>query len=164
LLDAYARAGENIKFANLAVALLPEARAALPKDSPQLAGLLAQTGLGLLEQKRWTEAEALLRECLAIREKNQPAEWLIFNTQSMLGGSLLGQKKYAEAEPLLLSGYAGMKKREVQIPPQGKVRLLEAVERLVQLYEATDNKDEAARWRKELEALRAAPKKTEQQP
>ncbi len=27
----------------------------------------------------------------------------------MLGGALLGQKKYAEAEPLLLKGYEGMK-------------------------------------------------------
>ena len=34
----------------------------------------------------------------------------------------------------------------------GKIRLHEAVERLVQLYEATDKKDEAAKWRKELEA------------
>jgi len=30
----------------------------------------------------------------------------------MLGGSLLGQKRYAEAEPLLLSGYEGMKQRQ----------------------------------------------------
>ena len=61
---------------------LPEARKALPKDSPQLAGLLAQIGLGLLEQKKWTEAEPLLRECLAIREKTQPDEWTTFNTRS----------------------------------------------------------------------------------
>jgi hypothetical protein len=48
-----------------------------------------------------------------------------------------------------------MKKRAAQIPPHGKVRLTEALERLVQLYEATDRKAEAARWRKELEAARA---------
>ena len=61
---------------------LPEARKALPKESPQLAGLLAQIGLGLLEQKKWTEAEPLLRECLAIREKTQPDVWSTFNTKS----------------------------------------------------------------------------------
>ena len=48
----------------------------------------------------------------------------------MLGGALLGQKKYAEAEPLLLAGYEGMKQREAKIPPEGKVRLTEALERL----------------------------------
>ena len=84
---------------------------------------------------------------------------MTFNTESLLGGSLLGQKKYAEAEPLLLSGYAGLKEREKTIPPPGKVRLPEAAERLAQLYEATGKKDEAAKWRKELEAARAAQKK-----
>ena len=70
----------------------------------------------------------------------------------MLGGALLGQKKYADAEPLLLAGYEGMKQREKTIPPQDKdLRLREALERLVQLYEATDKKDEAAKWRKELD-------------
>ena len=42
----------------------------------------------------------------------EPDTWTTFNTKSMLGGALLGQKKYAEAEPLLLKGYAGMKRRE----------------------------------------------------
>ena len=76
----------------------------------------------------------------------------------MLGAALLGQKKYADAEPLLLSGYQGMKKQEAKIPPQGKVRLTEALERLVQLYEATNKKDDAAKWRKELEARKSQEK------
>ena len=80
--------------------------------------MLAQIGLGLLQQKKWTEAEPLLRESLAIREKTQPDVWTTFNTKSLLGGALLGQKKYAEAEPLLLAGYEGMKQREKTIPPQ----------------------------------------------
>src|SRR5204863_87015 len=50
----------------------------------------------------------------------------IFNTRSMLGGVLLGQKKYADAEPLLQSGYDGMNERAAKIPPQGKDRLTEA--------------------------------------
>ena len=79
----------------------------------------------------------------------------------MLGGALLGQKKYAEAEPLLIAGYEGMKQREATIPPQGKDRLTEALERLVQLYEATDKPDEAAEWRKELEANKSAEKPPE---
>jgi hypothetical protein len=77
----------------------------------------------------------------------------------MLGGALLGQKRYADAEPLLLKGYEGMKAREKTIPHQGMVRVPEALERLVQLYEATGNKDEAARWRTELVAIKAAEKK-----
>jgi hypothetical protein len=37
---------------------------------------------------------------------------MTFDAQSMLGGSLLGQKKSAESEPLLWKGYEGMKQQE----------------------------------------------------
>ncbi len=60
------------KLADLLQAQLREARKALPKGSPELAGLLAQIGSSLLQQKKWSEAEPLLRVCLAIREKKQP--------------------------------------------------------------------------------------------
>ena len=112
--------------------------------------ILAVLGLSLIQQGKWAEAEAILRECLAIREKVQPDEWTTFNTRSLLGGSLLGQKKYAEAEPLIVSGYEGMKAREAKIPPPGKPRLAEAAERVVKLYEAWGKKDKAAEWRARL--------------
>jgi hypothetical protein len=67
-----------------------------------------------------------------------------------------GQKKYIDTEPLLLAGYEGMKKREAKMSAQQKIRLTEALERLVQLYEAMDKKDDAAKWRKELEANKTA--------
>jgi hypothetical protein len=74
----------------------------------------------------------------------------------MLGGALNGQKKRAEAEPLMVQGYEGMKQRAAQIPLNGKPRLAEALERLVQLYDAWGKPDKAARWRSELESEKAA--------
>ena len=65
---------------------------------------------------QFDRAEPLLRECLAIRTKTQPDVWSTFSTQSLLGGSLLGQGKFAEAEPLVVSGYEGLKAREARIP------------------------------------------------
>ena len=122
-------------------------------DSPAYSSALAALGLNLLYQKKWTDAEPIIRECLAIREQTEPDEWRTFNAKSLLGGVLLGQKKYDEAEPLLLVGYEGLKLREAKIPPPPKDRLLrEAVERLVQLYEATGKPDEADKWRKTLES------------
>lgn len=59
-----------------------------------------------------------LRESLAIREKTQPDAWTTFDSKSLLGGALLGQKKVADAEPLLLAGYEGMKKRENATAPR----------------------------------------------
>jgi tetratricopeptide (TPR) repeat protein len=149
LIEAYSKAGEKAKAADMLLEQLPAARKTLPKDSPQLAGMLAQIGLGLLEQKKWAEAEPLLRECLAIREKQEPDDWRTFNTNSILGGALLGQKKYADAEALLISGYEGMKKREKTIPPQGMPRLPEAIDRLIELYTAINKADEAKQWRAE---------------
>ena len=156
MIDAYTKAGENAKLADLLQEQLAEARKSLPKDSPELAGLLAQIGLSLLQQKKWTEAEPLLRECLAIREKTQPDVWSTFNTKSLLGGALLGQKKYAEAEPLLLKGYEGMKQREKTIPPQASTRLPEALDRLIELYTATNKPDEVKKWQAERAKYPAA--------
>jgi hypothetical protein len=149
LIDAYMKMGENAKITDLLRERLSEARKTLPKDSPQLAGLLAQIGMGLLEQKKWAEADPLLRESLAIREKAQPDLWSSFNTKSVLSGALLGQQKHAEAEPLLIAGYEGMKHREAAIPAPGKPRVLEALDRLVELYTVTNKPDEVKKWQAE---------------
>src|SRR5262249_46181100 len=129
LLDASRKAGEHVKFANPPQEQLAEARKALPAGSLELAGLLAQISLGLLEQQKWTQAEPLRRECLTSRVKKAPDDWLTFSTKSQLGAALLGQKKYAEAQPLLLAGYAGLKQREKAIPAQlRQTRLTEAID------------------------------------
>jgi tetratricopeptide (TPR) repeat protein len=161
---AYAEAKQAAKAATTLVAFVDGMRSRMPKDSPPFAGLLAEVSHDLLDCGQHAAAESLLRECLAIRQKTQPDAWTTFNSKSLLGGALVGQKKYADAEPLLLKGYEGMKQREKTIPATGVVRLTEAVERLVQLYEATGKKDTAAKWRKEREAIKTTPQKTEKQP
>jgi hypothetical protein len=104
----------------------------------------------MLKAARFRAAEHLIRDCLALREKTQPDAWTTFHTKSLLGGALLGQKKYTDAEPLLLAGYEGMKQREATIPqPDGKVRLPEALDRLIELYTAIDKPDEVKKWRAE---------------
>jgi non-specific serine/threonine protein kinase/serine/threonine-protein kinase len=49
----------------------------------------------------------------------------------------------------LLKSYEGMKAREAMIPEQGKVRLPEALDRLIELYTATDKPDEVQKWQTE---------------
>jgi tetratricopeptide (TPR) repeat protein len=115
---------------------------------------------GLLDAKQFPKAEKHLRESLVVRERNQSDAWTTFNAKSLLGGALLGRQKYADAEPLLRASYEGLKRHADKIPPEGKVCLTEALERLVQLYDARGNADEAARWRKELEAQIKAAGKT----
>ena len=114
-----------------------------------VSGALAELGLNLLQQNKYAEVEPLLRECLEIRVKLQSDVWFTFNTKSMLGGALLGQKKYADAEPLLLAGYEGMKQREKTIPTNGKIRLPEALDRLIELSTATNKPDDVKKWQAE---------------
>jgi hypothetical protein len=123
-------------------------------DSLDHATQLALLATNLLDQHTFREAEGVARTCLTIRANKQPQEWATFQTQVLLGATLLGQGKYADAEPLLLQGYRGLKGREKTIPPQDKGRVPQALGRLVQLYEAWGKPDEAARWRKDLEAAR----------
>ena len=149
LLEAYTTAGEQSKTADLVRELLSEVRKTLPHESPQLAAQLASLGLLLLQTKAFTEAERLIRECLAIRAKKEPDDWRTFNTQSMLGGALLGQKKYPEAEPLLLKGYEGMKQRQRSIPAEACTRIPEALDRLIDLYTATNKPEEVKKWQAE---------------
>ncbi len=129
-----------------------------PAD-PRTVAIMAPLGLGLIQQGKWTEAEPVLRETLTIREKLQPDEWSTFLTRSLLGGSLLGQRKYAEAEPLIVAGYEGMKAREARIPAPAKPRLPESAERVVKLYEDWGKQDKVAEWRAKLARPAEEPKK-----
>jgi serine/threonine protein kinase/tetratricopeptide (TPR) repeat protein len=122
------------------------------KHGPESAGYakhLEGLGSNLLRQNKHADAESIFRESLSIICKTQPEAWTAFNAQSLLGEALTGQKKYADAEPFLLDAYQGLE-RAVKIPPKFKVRLTEALQRLVQLYEAWEKPDEAAKWRREL--------------
>jgi tetratricopeptide (TPR) repeat protein len=132
-------------------------RKASPRGGTALASALAGLGTNLLSQRKWAEAEPVLRECLAVREKVLPDDWSRFNTTSQLGGALAGQGRYAEAEPLVVAGYEGMKAREARIPLSGRPRLSEAAARLVPLFEALGRPDAAASWRARLAASETLP-------
>jgi hypothetical protein len=73
-----------------------------------------------------------------------------FDVMSQLGGSLLGQGRYADAERLVLAGYEGLKARSARIPPAGRPRLVEAAVRVIRLYEAWARPDQAAAWKRKL--------------
>jgi serine/threonine protein kinase/tetratricopeptide (TPR) repeat protein len=148
----YVETGQFAKAEPLRRELLETSQRRDGDASPSATRARANLGLVLLKQHKFGEAEPILRKCLALREKKEPDIWTTFNTKSMLGGSLLGQKKYAEAESLLLSGYEGMKARENAISLRAQPRMADAIERLIQLYEVTGKKDQADQWRKKLPA------------
>jgi hypothetical protein len=80
--------------------------------------------------------------------KKQPDDWQTFRAESVLGASLAGEKKYAEAEPYLREGYQGMLTRKDRIDVPDRYHLDRAHEWLIQLYKAWGKSAKAAEWRK----------------
>jgi hypothetical protein len=142
------------------------------EDNPRLAFVLGMRGRNLFAQKKYAEAELPLRKCLAIWEKRLPHGGDFFLAlsrrgaareqafaQSLLGASLLGQKKYKEAQQFLVQGYEGLKAQPgfgEDATPYAQRSRVEALGWLVQLYEEWNKPTEAAEWRKKLESAKAA--------
>ena len=143
-----------------AQAVLETRRRTLGEDHPDT--LASQVELGAIRVLLWkhAEAEPLMRDCEARCAKQLQDSWLMFNAQSLLGGSLLGQglevastdpaaarRTFAEAEPLLVQGYEGLKRHEAEVPVGSRRHVIEAAGRLVQLYDEWGKPDQAAAWR-----------------
>ena len=89
-------------------------------------------GLTLTRLGKAAEGEHYLREALELREKSLPKEhYLIPFTESALGECLMVQKRYGEAEPLLVSGYNGLKAKF----GEQDSRVIEARQRLDKLHQ-----------------------------
>jgi tetratricopeptide (TPR) repeat protein len=115
----------------------------------EVASLLARLRLARSAPE---ESEGLARRALAIRMDRHPDHWTRFDALSLLGASLAGQGKLAEAESMLLEAYNGLKERQERIPYLWrKKRPAEAAGRLVELYEALGKKDLADEWRKRVD-------------
>src|SRR5262249_3750418 len=109
-----------------------------------------------LNQGKNAEAEALLREALTSHEKANTNTWVRYNCQSLLGASLAGQQKYAEAEALLVSGYEGMTQRIGAIPAASQFFLEQAGKHIVELYQHWEKSEKAAEWRERSQATKPA--------
>ncbi len=131
--------------------LLQKQSPPLPASVSGFADACSRLTRTLIAESKFSEAESLAREGLAFGEKHLPDDWQTFNARSLLGASLAGQKKFADAEPLLLSGYEGLKQREHSIPDEHKSRLSEVIQRIVRLYEATGRPELAKQWREKMQ-------------
>jgi hypothetical protein len=156
------RAGRLAEAEPIEQELLASVRKCSDAQSASVGSFLAECAFVRLLEDRFVQAEPFARESLAIRQKLIPDNWLTFHTRSMLGGALLGQRKLAEAEPLLRTGYEGLKAREETIPSIGRILIHESLERLVQLYEAKGDTAQAGQWKQKLTEFEEA--ETEKKP
>ena len=157
LFDCYVRAEKTVEAINLAKGAVAEGRKIVEPESLELASELVQGGDRLQKLEAWPESERLLREALSIRETLMADDWRTFNTISLLGGSLTGQQKFDEAEPLLIAGYNGMVLRANQIPVDAIERIPESLKRLIKLYTQWQKPQQAVEWKKKLEQRNELP-------
>ncbi len=153
LSDAGAMYQRQGKFAqaeaNIAEALAGRRRT-LGSDHPETMQGAADLALALLSQRKFVESERLAREALEFNRKKNPDDWPRLRAETLLGASLSGQKKYRDAEPLLLNGYRGMVERKGKGGWMGASTaryLEEGREWIVGLYQSWGKPEKAAEWR-----------------
>jgi hypothetical protein len=106
----------------------------------------------LSEQEKHSEAEPLYLQLVQYRKKvhgdTDPATLAAIR---LLGASLLDQKEYAEAEPLLLDAANGFLSIRDTTPSMHFDETTKALERLVQLYSEWEKPEPAHAWKTQLE-------------
>jgi hypothetical protein len=76
-----------------------------------------------------------------------PTSSLNSSLEQMVCSDAYGQRKYAEAEPLLLEGYRGMESRKDRIMVADRNHLDRARVWIVKLYQAWSKAEKAAEWK-----------------
>jgi serine/threonine protein kinase len=133
-------------------------RAFLERNDRQKDSLMVRNGranalgflaVNLLLQERFDEAEPFARKAIATDqyETHRRLYWM-----SVLGAVLLGQKKYEQAEPLLLQGYEGMKQYEATLRAAERPLVAEAGAWVVRFYELTNQPEKARVWQEKVNA------------
>ncbi len=72
------------------------------------------------------------------------------SARCLLGECLIGQAKYADAEPLLLSGYEGLIQLAHGFQASRNGDIKRALRSLSQLYEATGESRKTEQWKEKL--------------
>jgi tetratricopeptide (TPR) repeat protein len=113
------------------------------------AAVFALLGRLRLKQRKYSEAEAALREALDGPLKDDAEPWQKSEMQSLLGASLVAQARFAEAEPLLLAGYQELIHDQSTIPWDSRSVIGQTDERIMELYESWGKPEKAKAWRLE---------------
>ena len=154
LAEMYRRQRKYTQAEALFIKVLESRRRLVGQDHPDTLSALASLGRVRLAERKYTDAEATLRNAVGEYERAAPNIWNRYDCQSLLGSSLAGQKKYAEAESLLLSGYEGMARLQATIPVYYRVNLVRSAESIVGLYKSWGRSEKAAEWQAKVNQQR----------
>ncbi len=146
LADMYQRQGKYALAEAYASQSLAGRRHTLGSRHPDTVDAAVALASAYQAQGKFVESEPLAQQALEIDRSKRPDNWQRFYAESLLGESLAGEKKFAEAEPLLLEGYQGMTVRKERMGVPGQYYPECAREWIVNLYRAWGKSDKAAKW------------------
>jgi tetratricopeptide (TPR) repeat protein len=150
LATLYVTENRNAEAEPLATQAMDIRRRVLGEQHPETLRSTTTKGLVLINLGHPDKAESLLRAALASYESSKADGWDRYNCQSLLGASVEKQKRYAEAEPLLVSAYTALKEREPGIPRESRMLVERAGARIVALYTNWGRATQALQWQRQL--------------
>jgi serine/threonine protein kinase len=102
--------GRLVSAQSLLEESLQIAQPQLGSDHPRVLAFTVNLARVRIARGDGAATESSLRAALSAREKlYQPGDWRIAQTQSLLGAALAAQKRYADAEPLMIAADRGLK-------------------------------------------------------
>jgi len=146
LASVYRDQRRDAEAERLLVDVLDTRRRVQGAEHPDTANTLVALALLRLDQGRSGDAESLAREAAHGYERIWPDNWRRYGAESVLGSALADQKRFTEAEPLLLSGYNGLVEREATIPAPDRPAIQRARDRITRFYQESDHPGKAKDW------------------
>ncbi len=146
LAEMYRVQGKYVQAESLFGRILETRRRTRGADHPRTADALVYWARVQLQQQNYPQAEKALSHALQIYEKNRRDDWMAYSGRSLLGACLAGQKKYSEAEPLLIRGHEGLVQRKDAIPTWDQAAIGDAEKWIGNLYRDWGRPEKAAEW------------------
>lgn len=103
-----------------------------------------------LQAKEYSLAESRAREVTAFQGWREGKKYRHFRAQAYLGGALLGQGKWDDAEMELLAAYEGLNVEKAK-----PVDIAQVSKYLAELYKALGDEDESESWRAKFDEFSA---------
>ncbi len=150
LADTYRLQGKLQAAADLLGENLAACRRTHGDTHPNTVAALGALGDVLIALGDAARAEPLLREALAAYEKEGAPRWRLAAVRSQLGHALAQQRRFEEAEPLLVGGLEDFRRGEKDVPPSFRKFISNMGDHVIELYVAWGKPERAAEWKARL--------------